>query len=153
MANKGGTSKEKDVEMNDEEKMIIATTYAEKRQILESRFETASKSEVNHRELAFKELAERVTAVGRGNRPKTEMRATGGDPPTVDGNVSPNGSDAKHGILGGIDSDDPATFAPVHAEELLITEDREQLDDSVEEEPGAEPRGPPKKKRRVRTNY
>uniref|UniRef100_A0A914X1E5 Uncharacterized protein n=1 Tax=Plectus sambesii TaxID=2011161 RepID=A0A914X1E5_9BILA len=107
MANKGRASKEKDVEMNDEEKMIIAATYADKRQILESKFETASKGEESHRELAFKELAEKVTAVGRGNRRR---------PPTVDGNVSPNGSDAKHGILGVIDSDDPATFAPVHAE-------------------------------------
>uniref|UniRef100_A0A914VSM7 Uncharacterized protein n=1 Tax=Plectus sambesii TaxID=2011161 RepID=A0A914VSM7_9BILA len=144
MANKGGASKKKDVEMNDEEKMIITITYADKWQILESKFKTASKGEANHRELAFKELAERVTAVGPGNRRR---------PPTVDGSVSPSGSDAKHGILGGIDSDDPATFAPVHTEELLITEDRVQLDDSVEEEPGAEPRGPPKKKRRVRTNY
>uniref|UniRef100_A0A914XAJ9 Uncharacterized protein n=1 Tax=Plectus sambesii TaxID=2011161 RepID=A0A914XAJ9_9BILA len=63
MANKGGVSKEKDVEMNDEEKMIIAITYADKRQILESKFETASKGEENNWELAFKELAEMLTAV------------------------------------------------------------------------------------------
>uniref|UniRef100_A0A914WWX3 Regulatory protein zeste n=1 Tax=Plectus sambesii TaxID=2011161 RepID=A0A914WWX3_9BILA len=101
MANKGGASKKKDVEMNDEEKMIITITYADKWQILESKFKTASKGEANHRELAFKELAERVTAVGPGNRSvlrikklndmktkarkiistkKTEMRSTGGGP-------------------------------------------------------------------------
>uniref|UniRef100_A0A914XF27 Regulatory protein zeste n=1 Tax=Plectus sambesii TaxID=2011161 RepID=A0A914XF27_9BILA len=194
MANKGGASKEKDVEMNDEEKMIIATTYADKRQILESRFETASKGEENQRELAFKELAEKCTAVGRGNRSvlrikkklndmktkarkvisarKIEMRATGGGPPTVDGNVSPatkmmivamEDSDAVHGFPGGIDSDDPATWAPVHSEERPITQDREELDDSVEEAPGVAPGValgvalggrtlPPKKKRRVRTD-
>uniref|UniRef100_A0A914X665 Uncharacterized protein n=1 Tax=Plectus sambesii TaxID=2011161 RepID=A0A914X665_9BILA len=150
MANKGGSSK-KDLKMNDEEKMIMAITYAGKWKILESKFKTASKCEANQRELAFKKLAERVTAVGCGNR-KLKC-GDGRRPPTVDGNVSPNGSDSKHGILGGIDSDDPATFAPVHAEELLIAEDREQLDDSVEEDPGVAPRGPPKKKRRVRTNY
>uniref|UniRef100_A0A914WQA7 Uncharacterized protein n=1 Tax=Plectus sambesii TaxID=2011161 RepID=A0A914WQA7_9BILA len=168
MANKGGASKEKNVEMNDEEKMIIAATYADMWQILESKFETASKGEENHRELTFKELVEKVTAVGRGNRSKIEMRATGGGPPTVDGNVSPatkmmivgmEGSDAVHGFPGGIDSDDPATWAPVHSEERPITQDREELDDSVEEAPGVAlgvalggRTLPPKKKRRVRTD-
>uniref|UniRef100_A0A914V2C7 Uncharacterized protein n=1 Tax=Plectus sambesii TaxID=2011161 RepID=A0A914V2C7_9BILA len=91
MANKGGASKEKDVEMNDEEKMIIATTHADKRQILDSK---------NAKPHFFQ---------------KIEMRATGGGPLTVDGNVSPattmmilamEGSDAVHGFPGGIDSND-----------------------------------------------
>uniref|UniRef100_A0A914UTS7 Uncharacterized protein n=1 Tax=Plectus sambesii TaxID=2011161 RepID=A0A914UTS7_9BILA len=76
MANKGGASKKKDVEMNDEEKMIIAITYADNWQILESKFKIASKGEANHRELAFKELAERVTAVGPGNRSVLRIKKT-----------------------------------------------------------------------------
>ena len=60
MANKGGASKENVVEMNDEEKMVIATTNCDKWQILESRFETALKGEENHRELAFEDWPKRT---------------------------------------------------------------------------------------------
>uniref|UniRef100_A0A914WHI7 Uncharacterized protein n=1 Tax=Plectus sambesii TaxID=2011161 RepID=A0A914WHI7_9BILA len=135
--------------------MIIATTYAEKRQILESRFETASKGEENQRELAFKELAEKVAAVGRGNRKlKFGRRAAVPQPSTATKMiiVAMEGSEAVHGIMCGIDSNDPPTWAPVHAEERPITQDHEQLDDSVEVKPVVSPRGPQKKKRRVRTD-
>ena len=68
MASISGALKGKDVKMNEEMKMVIAMTSADKWQILESRFESVSKGEESQRELAFKELAERVTAVSRANQ-------------------------------------------------------------------------------------
>uniref|UniRef100_A0A914VTG9 Uncharacterized protein n=1 Tax=Plectus sambesii TaxID=2011161 RepID=A0A914VTG9_9BILA len=193
MANKRGTAKDEDLEMNDAEKMVIASTYADKLQVLSSS-DFASKAKVRQRELAFKELAEKVNAVGRGNwsvlqikaklnemktkaaeiisEKKIEMRLRGDNSPPVYGNVSPTkkmmvvalkDSHLVHGIPGGIDSNDPATFAPVHskelpvhakglpvhAKELPITQDHEKMNESVEDEPEVAARGPLRKKRRV----
>uniref|UniRef100_A0A914X2Z1 Regulatory protein zeste n=1 Tax=Plectus sambesii TaxID=2011161 RepID=A0A914X2Z1_9BILA len=189
MANKRRTAKDEDLEMNDAEKMVIASTYADKLEVLSSS-DFASKAKVRQRELAFKELAEKVNAVGRGNwsvlqikaklndmktkaveiisEKKIEMGLRGDNSPPVYDNVSPTtkmmivalkDSHLVHGIPGGIDSNDPATFAPVHpkelpvhAKELPITQDREQLDESVEDEPEVAARGPLRKKRRVGTD-
>ena len=71
-----GKAKEKEIEMNDEEKMIIASAYANQREIFESKFETASKGQMSKRAVAFTELAERLTAVGRAKRtvPRTKKK-------------------------------------------------------------------------------